>query len=372
MIRVAQVMGYMNGGGVEQVVMNYYRHIDRTKVQFDLIVCEGSGMVPRDEVESLGGRVFMVPSYGRLSRYMWELERLFREEQWPIVHSHINALSVFPLSAAKRAGVPVRIAHSHSSSGGGEGEAARDALKSILRRFSTIYPTHRFACGERAGRWLFGRAPFDVIPNAVDLSEFRPDTQDGLTMRAELGIPGEAFVIGHIGRMAPAKNHRRLLGVFASLLGLEPHALLVLAGEGALMGEVRAEAACLGVAERVLILGQRQDAARLYRLFDVFCMPSVYEGFPVVAVECQASGTPILSSTAVSEEVAVTPLMEFEPLEADNETWARHLLEMRGRSLAEGEMEGLTSFGIDTAAGRLSDKYLSLVRDAVPGEEGSL
>lgn len=369
MIRVAQVMGFMDGGGVEQVVMNYYRHIDRSLVQFDFLVCDGSGMVPHDEIESMGGRIYMVPPYKELPRYLREMERLFRSERWPIVHSHVNALSVFPLRAAKRAGVPVRIAHSHSSSGGGEGEAARDVLKSILRRFSDVYPTHRFACGERAGRWLFRGASFEVVPNAVDLFEFRPDAHDGLAMRADLGIPKNAFVVGHIGRMAPQKNHRKLLGVFASLLELEPDAFLVLAGDGMLMGEVRSEAERLEISAHILFLGQRADAARLYRAFDVFCLPSVYEGFPVVAVECQASGTPILASDAVSPEVAVTPLMEFEALESDEGAWAHHLLGMRNRSLAEGELEGLAAYDIGAAAGRLLDKYLSLARDIEMREE---
>lgn len=118
-IRVAQVVGKMVGGGVEAVVMNYYRHIDRSKVQFDFLVDSDSTLVPREEIESLGGRVFEIPPYQHVVEYQRELQRLFKEENWKIVHSHINALSVFPLRAAKKAGIPVRIAHSHSTSGKG-------------------------------------------------------------------------------------------------------------------------------------------------------------------------------------------------------------------------------------------------------------
>ena len=371
MIRVAQVVGYMNGGGVEQVVMNYYRHLDRFQVQFDFLVCEGSTFVPRDEIEFMGGRVFMVPPYGQLSRYMQELERLFRSERWPIVHSHVNTISVFPLRAAKRAGVPERIAHSHTRNGGSEGEAMRDALKTILRRFSNVYPTYRFACGERAGGWLFGHAPFEIVPNAVDLSEFHPGEQDGCAMRAELGIPEEAFVLGHIGRMEPVKNHRRLLSIFSALLESTPDALLVFVGDGALMDNVRVEAARIGIESRVLFLGQRPDAARLYRAFDVFCLPSVYEGFPVVAVECQASGTPILASDAVSPEVAVTSLMEFEPLGSSDQEWACHILAMKGRCRARSDKEGLREFDIVKASRQLLEKYLSLSCE-VQDEDGDL
>ena len=119
-IRVAQVMGYMNGGGVEAVVMNYYRHIDRSRVQFDMIVCEGSSMIPLDEIKAMGGRVFIVPPYSHVAEFCKALRDLFVEHKWTIVHSHMNALSVIPLGAAKAAGVPVRIAHSHSTSGKGE------------------------------------------------------------------------------------------------------------------------------------------------------------------------------------------------------------------------------------------------------------
>lgn len=371
MIRVAQVVGYMNGGGVEQVVMNYYRHLDRSQVQFDFLVCEGSTFVPQDEIELMGGRVFMVPPYGQLSRYMQELERLFRSEQWLIVHSHVNTLSVFPLRAAKRAGVPVRIAHSHSSNGGGKGEVMRDALKTILRRFSNVYPTCRFACGERAGRWLFGHAPFEIVPNAVNLSEFHPNEQDGCAMRTELGIPEKAFVLGHIGRMEPPKNHRRLLSIFSALIDSNPNALLVLAGDGAFMDNIRVEASSIGIENQVLFLGQRSDAARLYRAFDVFCLPSVYEGFPVVAVECQASGVPILASDAVSPEVAVTSLMEFEPLESSDQEWASHILAMKGRCRTRSDKEGLREFDIVKASGRLLEKYRSLLCEA-QDEDGGL
>lgn len=130
-IRVAQIVGKMNGGGVEAVVMNYYRHIDRSKVQFDFLVDSDSTLVPREEIESLGGRVFEIPPYQHVIEYQRELLRLFRQEGWKIVHSHINALSVFPLRAAKKAGVPVRIAHSHSTSG--KGEYAKNALKTVRK-----------------------------------------------------------------------------------------------------------------------------------------------------------------------------------------------------------------------------------------------
>lgn len=188
-IRVAQIVGKMNGGGVEAVVMNYYRHIDRSKVQFDFLVDSDSTLVPREEIESLGGRVFEVPPYQHVIEYQRELQRIFKQEGWKIVHSHINALSVFPLRAAAKAGVPVRIAHSHSTSG--KGEYAKNALKAVLKTQSNLYPTHRFACSKFAGEWLFGKAAhFEVVYNAIDLDRFRFNTEARAQARADLGLVG--------------------------------------------------------------------------------------------------------------------------------------------------------------------------------------
>lgn len=188
-VRVAQVVGKMNGGGVEAVVLNYYRNIDRSKVQFDFLVDCDSTLVPREEIESLGGRVFEIPPYQHVFEYQRELQRLFKHEGWKIVHSHINALSVFPLRAAKKAGVPVRIAHSHSTSG--KGEYAKNVLKAALKTQSNRYPTYRFACSKFAGEWLFGKGvDFEVVYNAIDLDRFRFNAEARAQARADLGLVG--------------------------------------------------------------------------------------------------------------------------------------------------------------------------------------
>lgn len=351
MVRVAQIMGYMNGGGVESVVMNYYRHINREHVQFDFIVCEGSTQVPKREIESLGGRVFMVPPYSDLIGYQKVLIFLFREQCWNIVHSHMNTLSVFPLRAANRAGVPIRIAHSHSSGGGGEGEAARDLLKTLLKQFSRVYPTHLLACSHVAGDWLFGsNSGYEVLPNAIDIASFAPDESLRIQARRNLGIADETFVVGHIGRMAPPKNHRMLLSIFRELLEFNPDSILLLIGDGPLMEQVRQTARDMGVSDRVCFYGQKGDTAMFYRAFDVFCLPSLYEGLPVVGIECQASETPILASNAVTPETKVTSLMDFESLDSSPRAWAKHLFSMRGRALGQNDRDSLSTFDVNCTA----------------------
>lgn len=363
MLRVAQVMGYMDGGGVEQVVMNYYRHIDRSRVQFDLLVCEGSGMVPRGEVESMGGRVFTVPPYAQLSRYMREMEHLFRQERWPIVHSHVNALSVFPLRAAKRAGVPVRIAHSHSTAG--KGETAKNAVKFVLKRFSNVYPTHRMACSRYAGEWLFGKgAEFEIVYNAVDLSRFAFDAEARAAARADLGLVGGQLVVGHVGRFMPQKNHRFLIEAFAELARLRPDAVLLLVGSGEAEALAESWTAECGVANKVRFLGQRADVGRLYQAFDAFALPSLYEGLCLVGVEAQAAGLPCFLSDQITREVDVTGTVRFLPID-DPSTWAGALAEVEPGSRIDARREDFEDYDIDRAAERLAARYLELSRRAV-------
>lgn len=359
-IRVAQVLGVMNGGGIEQVVMNYYRHIDRSRVQFDFLVGGGSAMVPREEISSLGGRVYMTPSRSNPIAYSSELEHILREGGWPIVHAHMNALSCFPLRAAKRAGVPVRIAHSHSTSG--KGEHAKNIVKAVLKTMANRYPTHLMACSTYAGNWLFGKGKsFAVLPNAIDIQSFLSNRKIRSEVRSELGLGNDQFVVGHIGRFAIQKNHAFLLKVFAEVLAYEPDSVLILVGDGPLVEKVREEASSLGIAESVRFLGLRADASRLYQAFDVFCLPSLYEGLPVVSIESQASGTPILSSTEVTREAAVTPLMEFEALSSSCDEWAKHLISMRELSLNVNDENNLIEFDINYNAGKLLDFYESVL-----------
>ncbi len=151
-LRVAQITGIMNNGGVEAVVMNYYRAIDKSRVQFDFFVDETSSFPQREEIEQLGGRCFLVPSYAHPLRYVRALLKLFRKHRYTIVHSQLNTMGVFPLFAAWLARVPVRICHNHSTAHRGEGK--KNLMKQLLRPFSRLFATHYFACGDTAARWM--------------------------------------------------------------------------------------------------------------------------------------------------------------------------------------------------------------------------
>ena len=308
-IIVAQIMGKWVGGGVESVIMNYYRHLDHSKIQFDFICDEDSTRIPYDEIKKLGGRVFLVPKYQNLPKYLKALEKLFKENQYRIIHSNINTLSVFPLYAAKKAGVPIRISHSHSTSNPKEWK--RNLIKNILRPFSKRYATDYFACSELAGRYLFGNKAFDqgevkIIHNAIDVDKFKFDEVARKKLRKELRIKDSTVVIGHVGRFVQQKNHIFLVDVFKEYHKKNPDSKLLLVGSGPLEDEIKKKVERLNLKDSVLFLGQRDDINKLYSVMDVFCLPSLYEGLPVVGVEAQAAGLPCVFSDKITNDTVIT------------------------------------------------------------------
>lgn len=356
----------MNGGGVEAVVMNYYRHIDRTKVQFDFVVTESSTYVPRKEMESLGARVFTVPAYTHLRAFQRASYELFEAHpEWRIVHSHMNALSVFPLKEAAKAGVPVRIAHSHSTSG--KGETVKNVVKFILRRQSNKYPTHRFACSNFAGKWLFGKdAAFDLMYNAIDLNKFFFNAKARAEARADLGIVDNQFVIGHIGRYVAQKNHKFLLQAFEELVQKRPECVLLLAGDGDQRHLMESWVVEHKLADKVKFLGQRNDIAQLYQAFDAFVLPSLYEGLGLVGIEAQASGLPCVLSDRITREVDVTGTCEFLSVD-DCSAWADAMRAVEARSNVERagiDCANFAKYDIVRQGQWLSEYYLRLFEGA--------
>lgn len=334
-IRIAQIVGKMAAGGVESVVYNYYRAIDHTQVQFDFIVDEDSTTsFPQDLLE-MGARVYIVPAYEAIFSYLKKLYALFQENHYTIVHAHINTLCVFPLFAAWRAGIPVRICHNHSTAHWGEGK--KTLLKYLLRPFAKVFATDYFACGEKAGRWMYGNRCFErgrvhVMPNAIDTKKFVYDEEAKRCLRAELDIPQDAFVLGHVGRFMYQKNHAFLLRVFQRLLSSRQDAWLLLIGEGERMKLIRSEVKKMGIEGKVRFTGTRSDVAKLYSAMDVFCLPSFYEGLPVVALEAQANGLPCLFSDRMTKEVVLTPGARQLSIE-NPEPWVKAVQEAQRQNI---------------------------------------
>lgn len=328
-IRIAQIIGKAVISGVDSVVMNYYRHIDKSRVQFDFFM-DGYNKTPLDEeILDLGGRIIKLTPYEKsMYKNMSECRAAFEKNRYTIVHSHLNTLSVFPLYAAYRAGVPVRIAHNHSTTS--RGEFKRNLMKQALRPFSKTFATHYAACGDYPARWLFGtktvrQGKVRLIKNAVDTSRFDHDTKAGRRIRKEFGLENR-FIVGHVGRFVFPKNHEFIVRVFAEVYKKNPNAALILVGTGELETDVRRFVKELGIEQAVIFTGLRRDIPDFLNAFDVFFLPSRYEGLPVVGMEAQAVGLPCLMSDAVPPDTAVTPLVEFFPLTAAVGDWADKLL----------------------------------------------
>ncbi len=329
-LRVAQVLGVMTGYGVEAFVMNHYRFIDRSKVQFDFFVNEDSTKVPYEEIEKLGGRVYRIPSYRRLGKYISTLTRIFRENRYQIVHSHVNTLSVFPLYAAKKAGVPIRVSQSHSSAARGEGK--KNIAKNILRTFSRTYATDYAACSVSAGTWLFGkkateRGQVTVLHNVIDVKACVYDPDVRAQVRRQLELDGK-FVVGHVGRFCFQKNQEFVLDIFKIVHECNSDSILLLVGDGETRDQLEKKAEKLGIRDRVIMLGNRDDVGRLYQAMDVLVFPSRYEGLPLVPVEAQAAGLKVVISTRISPEIRMRDGVVFLELSDPAERWAMEALRL--------------------------------------------
>ena len=364
-IRIAQIMGKWVGGGVEAVVMNYYRHIDRDKIQFDFICDDDSTRIPTEEIEKLGGKVILIPPYQKVFKYHKTLKKVLQEGQYKIVHSHINALSVFSLWAAKSAGVSVRIAHSHSTSN--KKEWKKTLLKNILRPFSKVFATDYFCCSELAGRWLFGNKTYDqgkvyLLNNAIDVDKFKYDEKIRKEKRKELKIKDKDLVIGHIGRFVQQKNHSFLIDIFNEVHKQNKNTVLLLAGEGPLKEEIENKVKELGLEKNVMFLGQRNDANELYQAMDLFLFPSLYEGLGMVLIEAQCAGLPCVASTEVPRIAKVSMGVSFISLDENLGRWKSICLDLiikknvRNTVLNSLKIE---NYDIKNESIKLQEKYLN-------------
>lgn len=365
-IRVAQIMGKWIGGGVESVVMNYYMHIDRTKIQFDFICDEDSTNIPYEEIEKLGGRVILIPPYQKLFKYHNKLKKILNDGNYKIVHSHINTLSIFSLFAAKCADVPVRITHSHSTTN--KKEKKKNLLKQALRPFSKEFATDYMCCSELAGRWLFGNKEYDkgnvyLLNNAIDLGKFKYDEKIRSEKRKKLNISDDTLVIGHVGRFVEQKNHRFLIDIFNEIHKQNSNSILLLAGQGPLMEEIKSKVESLGLEKFVIFLGQIDDADKLYQAIDIFVLPSLYEGLPVVGVEAQATGLLCELSSNMTKETKILDTTRFISLDKSAKEWASIILDDYSKFKRYDTTADITksNFNIKKETIKLENKYYKLI-----------
>ena len=358
--RILVVSHCMDRNGAETLIMNIYRNLDREKVQFDFLLHCNYKSDYEEEIESLGGRIFKVPSYNIINHfsYVRTLDRFFSEHpEFRIVHGHLFNKILY-LKVARKHNL-VTICHSHAST---NGTGLQALVLDFLHRNVNRYTTYRFACSEQAGRWLYGKnAEFRVIPNGIDTQRFRFSIESRERIREEFGIGSDATVLGHVGRFHPVKNHPFLLEVFADYLKTHPSAVLMLVGDGPLRQSMQEKAGQYGIENSVVFTGSRPDTPALLCAMDCFVFTSLNEGLPVTLVEAQCSGLPCIVPDHITQEVEVTDLLVRIPLHEGAEKWAESigLAETENRETYPGKVaEG--GFDIRKTALDLQDFYLRI------------
>lgn len=320
--RVLQVVAVMDRGGTETMLMNHYRALDRSKVQFDFLVHTQKEGAYDKEILSMGGRIFHAPlirPWSYISYFNW-LKKFFSDNgaDFIAVHSHIQENSGFALSYAKKAGIDHRLMTSHIA-------PQSIDYKFVFRCFANLYAkssvTDRLACGYAAGRHLYGKRSFQVINNAIDTDSFIFNDSVRNKMREEMGIHKNEILIGHVGRFNPQKNHKFIIQILSKAIARNASVKAALVGDGYMKEEIKRLVDEYGLDGKILFLGNRPDVSQILQAFDVYLMPSLYEGLPVSVVEAQAAGLPCVLSDTIDRSCDVTGNVRFLPLNAPVEDW---------------------------------------------------
>lgn len=337
-IRILHVLGGMNRGGIETWLMHILRHIDREHIQMDFLVHTTKPCAYDDEIRALGSKVIPCPSSSNPWLYARNFKQIISEYgHYDVVHSHVHHYSGYVLRLAQEVGVPVRIAHCHNDSSPAEANAGfyrrfyLNLMKGLIARHATL----GLGCSQLAALDLFGSSwkndpRWQLFYCGIDMLPFRKPV-DFPVVRAELGIPDNAFVVSHVGRFYKQKNHEFLLEIFAEILNREPQAYLLLLGEGSLLQNIEQQALQMGLRDRVIFAGTRSDIPRLMiGAMDVFILPSFYEGLPIVSIEAQAAALPLILSDVITNELQkVSPLVQRISLLQPVSVWADAALAAR-------------------------------------------
>lgn len=373
MIKVLHVISKIHqGSGIANVVMNYYRSIDRSAIQFDFLVTsteDGDKYVA--EIKKYGGNIFYLPplKLTNINYFMKEMDRFFYENksEYSAVHSHFFQIDGLLFKAAKKYGVKECISHSHNTRYSDyKIRAVRNYLMSIpLKKSSTTW----MACSKAAGEFLYGKEFYNsskakVLNNALDCKKFVFNEEIRENKQKELGLENK-FVVGHVGRLSPQKNHEFLINVFKEIKAIEINAILILVGTGDLMETIRKQVKQYNLENDVLFLGQRSDISELLQSFDIMIFPSHYEGLGVALIEAQVSGLPCVYSDVIPEEVNILNSNIILSLDEEYKIWANAALKFLNyeRNKRAGEEIEKAGFNIVIEAQKLLEFYRSLAKN---------
>ena len=366
-VRVLQISYDMNLGGAETLIMNLYRNIDRTKVQFDFLLHSDRKSAYDDEIASLGGKIYRIPRFLGYNRFSYDRSLtsfLLEHPEYTIIHDHLMDSATETFRVAKKLG-RITVAHSHTVQ---NGFSVSDIIRFFFRKDICRFADYRFACSEEAGKWLYrGKADFTILRNGIEPSRFRFSHEMRRKLRNELKITGNETALVHVGRFSEEKNHQRLLEIFREVCVLRDNVKLFLIGDGPLRNKVEKEAESSELKDKVVFLGGRKNVNELLSAFDVFLLPSLAEGLPISLVEAQASGLPCVFSDFITPEVRIIPsLLSPVSLDSPDRTWAEAVV---SASPLDNREEGCTfvrnaGFDIKETAEMLENFYLNISREA--------
>lgn len=328
-IRVLHILGTLKRGGAQAVLLNLYRKFDRTKIQFDFIVQTPVKYDLEDEIKNLGGKIHRVSKYNGINHLLYKKtwnDFFKKHPEYKIIHGHAGSTASIYLKIARKYGLTT-IAHSHTTS---SGVGLKSIVKNILQYPIRYIADYKFACSRAAGEWLFGknaceRDNFMILNNAIDAKKYIYNEDVRNTKRKELSCD-DKFVIGHVGRFLPVKNHEFIIDVFYKIHKRNNNAILLLTGDGVLKSHILNKVKKLGLDDNVIFTGIRSDIPELLQVIDIFLFPSLYEGLPVTLIEAQASGLKCIASDTITEEVKITDNVEFISLDKSPVYWAEQVL----------------------------------------------
>lgn len=369
-IRILHVVTSMNAGGIETMIMNIYRKIDRNRVQFDFLVHRDFKGFYDDEILKMGGKIYHIVPINFLNffKYKIMLSKFFdSHKEYNIIHSHISILSYLVLKIAKKNDIPIRISHSHE---------AHNSIREykLFKRPIVVYcklrlnkqATHRFASSSNAGEWLFGlNKQFNVINNSIDAQSFTYKKDIRIIKQNELGIT-DKLVIGHIGNFSKAKNYPFLLNIFQSLHLKRENSVLILIGNNT-YPDIENNVKKMGLEKSVIFTGVRSDIPELLQAMDVFVFPSLHEGLPVTLIEAQASGLQCVISDTITHETQITDMIEFISLKNTPDYWAERVLKYANGYERRDTYNDICKAGYDITknAKWLEDFYVAANRESV-------